>query len=131
MLKNGLVTRVSGKEGNRPLKYTYKITQKGKDEFKKLLLSNILTIEKPYFSIDLSLYFLHHIPIQPKRHYLQIRIKLLNRLKKSIQNLRASQSLPSASPRGEPSPNLSAIFEHNQELLDAEIKFITRLAEKI
>mgnify|MGYP001563606955 CR=1 FL=1 len=25
MLKNGLVTRVSGKEGNRPLKYTYKI----------------------------------------------------------------------------------------------------------
>jgi len=131
MLKNGLVTQVSGKEGNRPLKYTYKITQKGKDEFKKLLLSNILTIEKPYFSIDLSLYFLHHIPIQPKRHYLQIRIKLLNRLKKSIQNLRASQSLPSASPRGEPSPNLSAIFEHNQELLDAEIKFITRLAEKI
>lgn len=123
MLKNGLVTRVSGKEGNRPLKYTYKITQKGKDEFKKLLLNNILTIEKPYFSIDLSLYFLHHIPIQPKRRYLRIRIKLLNRLKKSIQDLKISQSLPS--------PNLSAIFEHNQELLDAEIKFITRLAEKI
>lgn len=122
MLKNGLVTQASGKEGNRPLKYTYKITPKGKAEFEKLLLSNILTVEKPYFSIDLSLYFLRHIPFQSKRRYLRTRIKLLNRLKKSIQDLKVSQSLSS--------PHLCAIFEHNQELLDAEIKFIIRLAKE-
>ena len=120
MLKGSLVTQASGQEGKRPLRYTYKITSKGKEEFKKLLLKNLLTIERPYFSIDLALYFLNYIPSGQQAHYLKIRLKLLTRLKKGLEKLK--NTLPKESPS-----NLRAIVTHNQELLDAEIAFIQRL----
>lgn len=121
MLKEGLVTQVEDKEGRRPTKYTYSITPQGKDEFQKLLLKNILSVEKPYFSIDLSLYFLDYIPKELKRHYLKVRLKLLGRLKKSLQGLKVNLKKPVPS-------NFQAILEHNQELLDAEIGFIHRIS---
>ena len=120
MLKDGLVTQAQAKEGRRPQKYIYKITSKGRGEFKKLLLKNILTIERPYFSVDLSLYFLNYIPRGLRQRYLKIRLKLLYRLKSGLVILKSS--LPK-----NVSSNLQAILEHNQELLDAEIKFINRL----
>lgn len=120
MLNAGLVTQASGKEGRRPLRYTYKITSKGKEEFKKLLLKNLLTIERPYFSIDLSLYFLNFLPKELSRRCLKVRLKLLNRLKKSLERLKVN--LAKKTPL-----NLYSILEHNQELLAAEIAFIHRL----
>ena len=121
MLKDGLVTQAQAKQGKRPRKYIYRITAQGRDEFKKLLSKNILTIERPYFSIDLSLYFMNYIPEGLRRRYLKIRLKLLNRLKSRLATLKSS--LPK-----NVSSNLLAILEHNQELLQAEIKFINRLA---
>lgn len=120
MLKDALVTRASSKESKRPLRYTYKITSKGKEEFKKLLLKNLLTIERPYFSLDLSLYFLKYIPRGLGERYLKIRLKFLQRIKKGLEELKNTFSHESP-------PNLSAIVEHNQELLKAEIAFVNRL----
>lgn len=122
MLKDGLLTQAIDREGRRPIRYTYKITIKGKEEFRRLLLKNILTIERPYFSIDLSLYFLNYVPKKLRRHYLRVRMKLLNRLKKALEKLKITFPAKASS-------NLIAILEHNQELLDAEIKFITRLSD--
>lgn len=121
MLSRGLVTQALTKAGRRPARQTYKITSKGREEFSRLLLENILRIERPYFSIDLSLYFLNHIPPQPRRRYLKIRLKLLERLERGLQKLKNTIA-PDAP------PNLITIIEHNQQLLDAEIKFLTRLA---
>lgn len=121
MLKDGLVTQKQAKEGRRPKKYIYAITEKGKNEFRKLLSKNLFAVERPYFSIDLSLYFLNFIPEELRNRYLRIRLKLLNRLKKSLHTLK--NALPADSASGH-----LAILEHNQELLQAEIKFISRLA---
>ena len=123
MLKNGLVTLVAGKEGRRPKKYIYTITPRGEEEFKKLLSKNIQHIERPYFSLDLSLYFLKHIPGDLKKRYLRIRLKLLNKLKKDIRELRKTFDRQSAL-------HLITILDHNLELLFAEIKFITRLIKE-
>lgn len=120
MLSDGLVTQTVNRAGKRPTKYIYKLTEKGNEEFKKLLLKNILAIEKPYFSIDLSLYFLNHIPSEIRRRYLMVRLKLLGRLKNGLEKLRHNLS-------GKTLPNIIAIVEHNQELLGTEIKFIHRL----
>lgn len=120
MLKGGLVTQTAKRTGKRPTKYIYSLSEKGKEEFRKLLLKNILAIEKPYFSIDLSLYFLHHIPTELRRRYLKVRLKLLIRLKKGLEKLRHNLS-------GKALPNIIAILEHNQELLATEITFIQRL----
>lgn len=121
MLKAGLVTQSRDKEGRRPAKYTYTITLKGKEEFQRLLLKNILTIEKPYFSIDLSLYFLNYIPLDLRRRCLKARLKLLTRLKNSLQRLRLNLKPPAPD-------NHTVILEHNLELLDAELKFIEKAA---
>lgn len=120
MLKDGLLTQEEAREEKRPKKYIYKITPKGKDEFKRLLLKNILTIERPYFSIDLSLYFLNYIPASVGKHYLMVRLKLLNRLKKALLRLKSSV-------RRHSSASQLVILEHNQQLLGAEIKFISNL----
>jgi DNA-binding PadR family transcriptional regulator len=122
MLKDGLVTQTANRAGNRPVKYIYKITEKGREEFGKLLLKSILAIEKPYFSIDLSLYFINYITPEVRRRYLKTRLKLLERLKNGLgklkNNLTGKKTLP----------NIVAIVEHNQELLEAEIKFVRRMA---
>src|SRR3990167_2975025 len=120
MLKGGLVTQAVDKEGKRPIRYTYKITPKGKEAFKKLLLKNLLTIERPYFSIDVSLSFLNSLPPEQRERYLHVRLTLLTRLKKGLEKLKATLS------KGAP-PNLSVIVAHNQELLEAEIAFLNRL----
>ena len=120
MLKDGLVTQAIAKEGKRPVRYTYQITPKGKEEFRKLLLKNLLTIERPYFSIDLSLYFLNYIPQELRERYLKVRLKLLHRLNKGIEKLKSTLSKDAPS-------NVYAIIEHNQALLEAELTFIGRL----
>ncbi len=122
MLADALVTRSTDKEGRRPTKYTYKLTEKGKEEFRKLLLRNILAVEKPYFSIDLSLYFLNYIPHQLRRRYLNVRLQLLRRLKNGLAKLKDNLT-------GKTLPNIVSILEHNQELLETEIKFIHRLSQ--
>lgn len=120
MLKDELVNQEVVMEEKRPKKYIYKITPKGKDEFKRLLLKNILIIERPYFSLDLSLHFLNYIPVSVGQRYLKVRLKLLNRLKKALLQLK--NNLPASAP-----PNQLTILEHNQQLLEAEIKFINNL----
>jgi DNA-binding PadR family transcriptional regulator len=122
MLADGLVTQSIDKEGKRPIRYTYKVTEKGKEEFRKLLLRNILAVEKPYFSIDLSLYFFNYIPPNLRRRYLSARLQLLLRLKKGLVKLKENLT-------GKILPNIVSILEHNQELLEAEIKFIQRLSQ--
>lgn len=124
MLKNALVTQALAREGRRPRKYIYKITHKGQEEFRKLLLKNLLTIERPYFSIDLSLYFLKYIPRDLRQRYLRVRLKLLNKLKASLQRFKSNLLKNS-------STHLTTIVEHNQELLEAEIKFIRRLSQVV
>ncbi len=120
MLKNGLVTQSKVKEGKRPEKYVYKITARGNKEFKKLLKENILTVERPYFSLDLSLYFLPFLSQATGARYLKIRIKLLGRLRKILDKFK--KEISSKSPL-----RSAVIIEHNQELLNAEINFLTRL----
>lgn len=121
MLRYGLINQSTGKEGRRPVRYTYNITSKGREEFNKLLSKNILNIERPYFSLDLSLYFLRHIPKGLRQRYLRIRLRLLNKLRRGLIKLKRSLAKKS-------SPHLIAILEHNEELLGAEVGFITRLS---
>lgn len=121
MLKDKFVTQAKTQEGRRPPRLTYKITPKGREEFHKLVLSNLLKIQRPYFSVDLSLYFLNHIPKDQRQHYLKIRLKLLERLSKGLRQFKSGLTENKTS-------HLVDIVDHNQQLLDAEIKFIERLS---
>lgn len=104
----------------RPQRYVYYITEEGKQQFKRLLDKNFLTIKRPFFNIDLSLYFLPFIEIDVARRRLRARISLLKKIKADLQKMRASLDMKKSS-------HLAFILEHNIELVGAEIKFLDRL----
>jgi len=58
LAEQGYVEKRIGRQGHRPEKYIYSITEKGKDYFQKLLRKNMLVLKRPFINIDLSLYFL-------------------------------------------------------------------------
>lgn len=118
MEKLGLVRKDTGREGKFPEKFVYSITAKGKKIFDHLLTENFLSIERPYFNIDLSLYFLPYVdrPIAHRR--LRARIIFLKRILRDLQKLKSSFK---------DGQHLAIILEHDIDLVAAEIKSIERL----
>jgi len=120
MEKLGLVSKDAGREGNFPEKFTYSITEKGRKIFDHLLTENFLSIERPYFNIDLSLYFLPYVDKHIAHRRLRARVIFLKRIMRDLENLKNNFK------KGK---HLTIILEHDIDLVGAEIKSIERLLE--
>ena len=121
--KKGLITKSASKAGRRPEKFTYQLTSKGENRFNELLEQSLVTIERPFFNIDLALYFISYLrPAQAKRR-LSIRLNLLRKLENQILNLRRNFKTSD--------PNLTSILKHNFNLLKAEIDSLSDLLSSI
>ncbi len=119
-----LLKKDIGREGRWPEKYVYKITPKGKKIFHHLITESFLLIERPYFNIDLSLYFIQYVDKKIAKRKLKARIFFLKRIKRELEKLiqrKASQL----------SPHLDIILEHDLDLVDAEIKSFKRLIDSL
>ena len=117
----GLINKDVGREGKWPEKYVYSITPKGRKIFDHLITESFLSIERPYFSLDLSLYFLDYVDKKIAQRRLRARVIFLKRIKRDLENLqKASKS---------PKRHLAIILAHDVELVDAEISSITKLIE--
>ena len=115
----GLINKDVGREGKWPEKYVYSITPKGRKIFDHLITESFLSIERPYFSLDLSLYFLDYVDKKIAQRRLRARVIFLKRIKRDLENLqKASKS---------PKRHLAIILAHDVELVDAEISSITKL----
>ncbi len=123
MEKLGLVTKDVGREGLFPEKFVYKITEKGKKIFDHLLTENFLSIERPYFNVDLSLYFLPYVDKKIAQRRLRARVIFLKRIQRDLENMR--KNLNNAS------THLQVILDHDIDLVCAEIKSISRLIETL
>ena len=119
MEKLGLISKDSGREGNFPEKFVYSITPKGRKIFDHLLTESFLSIERPYFNIDLSLYFLPYVDKKIAKRRLRARVIFLKRIQRDLENIR--QNLKKVS------QHLQIILEHDLELVAAEIRSIERL----
>jgi len=119
MEKLGLISKDSGREGNFPEKFVYSITPKGRKIFDHLLTESFLSIERPYFNIDLSLYFLPYVDKKIAQRRLRARVIFLKRIQRDLENIR--QNLKKVS------QHLQIILEHDLELVAAEIRSIERL----
>lgn len=119
MEKEGLISKKITKKGKRPQKYVYSITNKGENRFSELLNKSFLSIQRPYFNIDLSLYFLPYVDKDTAKRKLKVRVSLLKRIKRGLEKMKKDfeRNLP----------HFVIILEHNLELVKSEIKFITRL----
>ena len=123
MEKLGLVTKDTGREGKWPEKFIYEITSKGKKIFQHLITESFISIERPYFSVDLALYFLPFVDkkIAPRR--LKARVIFLKRIERGLENLKKNQK--------DKTGHLYIILEHELDLVSAEIKSISRLIKTL
>jgi len=120
MEKQGLVMKKSSRSGARPQRYTYSITKEGEEEFGRLLDKSFLTIKRPHFNLDLSLYFMPYVKESVARRRLRGRLVLLRKIVKNLEKLLKSLNMKK-------SFHLALILEHNLELAKAEMKFLEKL----
>ena len=121
MEKLGLIKKDVGREGKWPEKYNYSLTAKGEKIFDHLITESFLSIERPYFNIDLSLYFLQYVDKKIAKRQMRGRVMYLKRIRRNLENLKANLK---ASKK-----HIDIILQHDLDLVEAEIKSIERLSE--
>jgi len=122
MEAEGLISKRIARNRRRPEKHIYSITKKGEERFFELLNKSFLSIQRPYFNIDLSLYFLPYVKKTIAKRRLKARYNLLNRIKRGLeeQKLDFKKNF-----------HLSIILDHNLRLAKSEIKFISHLIDRL
>ncbi len=123
MEKLGLIKKDIGREGKWPEKYTYSLTPKGDKIFDHLITDSFSSIERPYFNIDLSLYFLQYVDKKTAKRQLRGRVMFLKRIKRQLQTVKEKMQTSQK--------HLEVILEHDLDLVEAEIKSITRLMDTL
>ncbi len=121
MEKLGLIKKDVGREGKWPEKYVYKLTPKGEKIFDHLITDSFLSIERPYFNIDLSLYFLQYVDKKIAKRQLRGRVLFLRRIKKELTTVKKNVK------KGQ--EHLSVILDHDLDLVEAEISSIGKLVK--
>ena len=117
----GLVRKDVGREKSWPEKYVYSLTTKGEKTFEHLITESFLSIERPYFNIDLSLYFLQYIDKKRAKRQLRGRLVFLRRIKRDLKELKQNTE--------KLKKHLFIILDHDLSLVEAEIKSISHLIE--
>ena len=68
---DGDVTKSVSREGNRPERYTYRLTKSGTARFQRLLRRNLQDVYAAYFNDDIGLLFLSELPAADARAFLE------------------------------------------------------------
>jgi DNA-binding PadR family transcriptional regulator len=122
MEKEGLVTFKVVSDTKRPQKNLYSLTDKGKREFRELLLSNMSDNRRPLLNIDISLYFIDMLDRDEAVDKLTDRSRELRKL---IFFLKAQErSAESTNPKGKE----AIIISHNIKLAETELQFLKDVA---
>ncbi|MDD2752383.1 MAG: PadR family transcriptional regulator [Candidatus Omnitrophica bacterium] len=116
--QGGLVKRKTGKISRRPQRYIYELTEKGKVRFNQILKENFLKVERPYFNVDLSLYFLEYLKPKIAKRLFLARTGFLKRIEKGLNKLKKESKS-------------SIIIEHDLDLVKAEAESLSRLYSRI
>jgi len=120
----GLVIKRSAKPGNRPERIVYELTPKGEAHFDELLNNSFLNFKRPQFSLDLSLYFLHHMKPAIAKRRMRARLSILNKITQGLEQMIKAQSKKNDS-------SLARILEHNLRQIRAESEFLIDLVKSV
>jgi len=122
MESSGLIEKEVGrKEGRFPEKYVYRITSKGKKKFEELINTSFLSVDRPFFQIDLALYFLPLVDKSMAKRRLKVRSAILKKVKNELTLLQSSAK----------SKILSLILQHDLDLVDAEINSTQKIINQL
>ena len=70
---DGAVTKSVSRNGNRPERYTYRLTKSGVARFQELLRQNLQDAHAAYFNDDMGLLFLSELPAVEARQFLELK----------------------------------------------------------
>jgi len=122
MEEAGLIEKEIGRrEGRFPEKYVYSITPKGKRKFNELIEKSFLSIERPFFEIDLAFYFLPLVDKAMAKRRLKVRSTLLKKINKELSLLQTTAK----------TKILSLILQHDLDLVEAEIRSTQKIIDQI
>jgi DNA-binding PadR family transcriptional regulator len=127
LAEEGFIEKVATeKEGSRPSRSVYQITEAGQAEFLRLLREVWNEVERHYFAFDIGLFFMEALPTEEVKSYLQRRVAQLEDL---VQYLNAHKKEQLAH---EEVPRLAAaIFDHTRVHFQAELTWTRDLLEKV
>jgi DNA-binding PadR family transcriptional regulator len=127
LAKDGMIEKVATeKEGNRPSRSVYQITESGKQEFLNLLREAWSDLEQQYFSIDVALSFSQALPLQEIEGYLQQRLLQVESILEHLDSHQGEQMVRQEIPRV-----ANYIFEHSRVHYQAELEWTRDLLEKV
>ena len=122
MESTGLIEKEMGrKEGRFPEKYVYRITPKGRKKFDELIKHSFLSLERPFFQIDLVFYFLPLVDKSIAKRWLKVRFTLFKKVKKELTLLQSAAK----------TKILGIILQHDLDLVEAEITSTQKIINQL
>ncbi len=112
------------REGNRPERHVYHITPKGEKYFKRLVIRSLVILERPFFNLDVGLYFLEKLPPPSPERMERLLNKRIANLKEAIAW--AEKLEKKLAQKNEPFYR-TLIPEHLKKLLASEVAFTEEL----
>jgi DNA-binding PadR family transcriptional regulator len=122
MEEEGLVEKEVGQQGRFPQRYIYRITPKGKKKFEELIIKSFVSVQRPYFEMDLSLYFLPLVDQNLAKKGLKTRLIILKKIRRDLLVLSKNHSQTKP---------LRLILSHDLALVEAEITSTERLITEL
>ncbi len=122
MYRGGLVERHVEREGRRPERLVYRITEAGRQHLDRLLRSQLAIASRPILPGDVALLFSYRVPVQERVQLLRAR---LARLQEERQRLAASLELHAQT------GTVRLVIEHSLAHLDTEIRWLSRLVANL
>ena len=118
----GLIEKeIASRSGRFPPKFVYRITPKGRKKFDELIERSFVSIERPFFQIDLAFYFLPLVDKSMAKRRLKVRFTLLKKVKKELTLLQSSAK----------TKILSLILQHDLDLVEAEISSTQKIVNQL
>ena len=104
------------KEGGRPTRRLYRITDRGREEYLRLLRETWTTPQRQYYDLDLAVFFLDSLNADEVAAYLRERIAALEHAFDSLAEHRAEETAASSVP-----DRAAIIFDHSLSHLRTEL----------
>ncbi len=122
MESTGLIEKeMASRSGRFPLKFVYRITPKGRKKFDQLIEHSLVSIERPFFQIDLAFYFLPLVDKSMAKRRLKVRFTLLKKVRKELTLLQSAAK----------TKILSMVLQHDLDLVEAEINSTQKIINQL
>lgn len=115
-----------GREGNRPSRTVYRITERGKREYIRLLRELWVSKDRTLYPFDIALFFINSLPKEEVAGYLEVQIKNTD---ESIAYLKQHAAQMSDNPHIP--AQARAIVSHTLRHLEAERNWLTEVQEQL